>query len=99
MERHYPRRGQDGERSLEQRGAQNYRDLRRKLWGWPLRDVRKGLRSAVHFCLADGALCRDERRFRRRDAGGNQGEATGAQREKAERRGTARNAGIDPEYI
>ena len=46
----------------------------------------KGLRSAFCFCLADGALRGDERRLRGRNAGGNQDQATGTQRQEVERR-------------
>ncbi len=67
MERHHSRGREDGERRGEQRGAEDFRDLRRQLWRRALRDVRKSVRSAVYFCVADGALRGDGRRMRRRE--------------------------------
>ena len=46
-----------------------------ELWRGPLCDVRQGLRPAVYFRVAHGALCRDERRCGGQHARGNQGEA------------------------
>ena len=40
--------------------------------------VRQSVRSAICLCLAYGEICGDERGCCRRDAGGNQSEATGA---------------------
>ena len=51
-----------------------------------LRHVRQGFRSTFCFRLADREIRSHEWRCRRRHAGGNQSEATGAQRQKVERR-------------
>ena len=71
MERNHSRRGKDGQCRGEQRGSKDCGDLRRQLRRRALRDVRKGLRSAIYFCVAYGALCGDERGCGGRDAGGN----------------------------
>ena len=65
----HSRRREDGLGGKHQRGAEDHGDHWRKLWRRPLRDVRKGLRSAFSVCVAHGALRGDERCFGGNHAG------------------------------
>ena len=64
-----------------------------------LRHVRQSLRPALRLRVADREVRGHERRRRRRYAGRNQSEATGAQREKVERRGKKRAFRLDEENL
>ena len=69
VERHHQSGREDGECGIEFGRAEDHRDRRRIVRRGTLCDVRKGVRSALCVCVADGALCGHERRFGRRHAG------------------------------
>ena len=99
MERHHSRRRENGERRGEQRRSEDCRDLRRQLRRRALCHVRQGLRSALHFRLAHGALRRDEWRFGCRHARRNQDQAARARRQEAERRREEGTVRIDSRHL
>ncbi len=86
MERHHPRRRQDGERGIEFRRAENFRDHRRLLRRRALRHVRQGLRSAICLCLADCEIRGHEWLRGREHARRNQDQAARARRQETQRR-------------
>ena len=67
--RHHSRRCEDGLGCQHQHSAEDHGNYWRKLWRGPLRDVRKGLRSAFFIRVAHGALRRNERRLGGNHAG------------------------------
>ena len=63
VERHHSRRREDGECRVEFRGAEDRCDRRRLVRRGTLCDVRQGLRSALHVCVANGEVLGDGRRI------------------------------------
>ena len=80
---HYSRGGEDGFGGEHKRGAEDHGDRRRQLRRRALCDVRQGLRSAIHLCVAYGSVCGDERGFGGEYSGRGAGEADGAWRQGA----------------